>query len=244
MSEAFSIGATMVLTLDGQKVTGKIVEAHPERLLVRVAIHQPAKGYQGIIGRAIMPDGGVIKFDMGRQSHYSELLIEVPLPTGEEAPAPAPEQERRKFFRLAIELPVEIVENVGFSKEYVRSRGETVNVSGGGMLVDFGQPMLPGVYKFRIHMPNETLTIAGRVIRKAMSSAAISPVEFVDIHEVERSKLIRLIFNRMRNIGEPTEGKEGQEGEEQPKATKASEDEPRYWRRREKFYKPGKIRYW
>ena len=237
------IGSTMVLTLDGQKVTGKVVEAHDDRLLVRVAIHQPAKGYQGVIGRAIMPDGAVIKFDLGRQSHYSEMLIEVPLPRGEEAPAPAPDQERRRFFRLAIELPVEVVENVGFSKEYVRTRGETVNISGGGMLVDFEQSILPGVYKFRVHMPGETLTLAGRVIRKTMAQASVSPVEWVDIHEVERSKLIRLIFNRMRNIKDPGP-EDGAEGEAHAKPAKAGEDEPRYWRRREKFYKPNKIRYW
>lgn len=241
------LGSSMVLTLDGQKVTGKIVEVHEERLVVRVAIHQPARGYQGVIGRAILPDGEVIKFDLGRQSHYSELLIDVPLPLGDEKPAPAPEQERRKFFRLAIELPVEVVENIGFSKEYVRTRGTTVNISGGGMLLDFDQPILPGVYKFRVHLPNETLTLAGRVIRKTMAAASISPVEFVDIHEVERSKLIRLIFNRMRNLkdpgGEGGEGAEAGEAHEKHHATK-NEEEPRYWRRREKFYKPGKIRYW
>lgn len=237
------IGATMVLTLDGQKVTGKVVEAHEDRLLVRVAIHQPAKGYQGVIGKAIMPDGAVIKFDLGRQAHYSEILVEVPLPTADEAPAPAPEQERRKFFRLGIELPVEVVENVGFSKEYVRTRGETVNISGGGMLVDFHQPILPGVYKFRVHMPGEVLTLAGRVIRKPHSTSSVSPVEWVDIHEVERSKLIRLIFNRMRNLKDPG-AEPGAEGAVAPKPSKGGEDEPRYWRRREKFYKPGKIRYW
>ncbi len=235
------LGSSMVLTLDGQKVTGKIVEVKEDRLLVRVAIHQPARGYQGVIGRAILPDGEVIKFDLGRQSHYSEMLIEVPLPADDDKPALAPDQERRKFFRLAIELPFEVVENIGFSKEYVKARGTTVNLSGGGMLLDFDQPVLPGVYKFRVHLPTETLTLAGRVIRKTMASASITPVEFVDIHEVERSKLIRLIFNRMRNLKDPG-GEEGGEGQK-PAAGK-NEDEPRYWRRREKFYKPGKIRYW
>ena len=233
------IGGTIVLTLDGQKVTGKIVEAHLDRLLVRVAIHQPARGYNGVIGRAILADGAIIKFDLGRQSHYSEMLIEVPLPDADDAPAPAPEEERRKFFRLGIDLPVEIVENVGFSKEYVRMSGETVNISGGGMLVDFGQPILPGIYKFRLHLPTGPLTLAGRVIRKAMTAGSIMPVEFVDIHEVERSKLIKLIFNRMRNITE----EEGGEATEDHKPAK-DEADPRYWRRREKFFKPGKIRYW
>lgn len=243
--DASSIGSTLVLTVDGQKVTGRIVEVREDRLIVKVAIHQPAKGYTGVIGKAILPDGEVVKFDLGRQAHYSELIIEVPLPDEDDAPAPAPDQERRKFFRLAIELPVEVVENVGFSKEYVRTRGTTVNISGGGMLLDFDQPIIPGIYKFRLHLPNESLVLAGRVIRKPGMGGSVMPVEFIDIHEVERSKLIRLIFNRMRNLKSP--GEEGEEGGEEgtkPAASGKGEDEPRYWRRREKFYKPGKIRYW
>lgn len=242
--DASPIGASLVLTVDGQKVTGRIVEVREDRLIVKVAIHQPAKGYMGTIGKAILPDGEVVKFDLGRQAHYSELMIEVPLPDEDDAPAAAPDQERRKFFRLAIELQVEVVENIGFSKEYVRTRATTVNISGGGMMLDFDQPVIPGVYKFRIHLPHETLVLAGRVIRKPGMGGSVMPVEFVDIHEVERSKLIRLIFNRMRNLKEGGEGGEGG-GEEGPKPAAAKgEDEPRYWRRREKFYKPGKIRYW
>ena len=234
------IGTSLVLTLDGQKVTGKVVAVHPDRLVVKVPIQQPARGYQGVIGRAVLPDGDVVKFDLGRQAYYSEVVVEVPLATDENRVVAAPEQERRKFFRLAIELEVEVVENVGFTKEYVRARGTTINLSGGGMLCEFEQPLIPGIYKLRLHLPGETLTLAGRVIKKQGLAGGVTPIEYVDIHEVERSKLIRLIFNRMRSL------KNGEEGEppaaEHPPAKEG--DEPRYWRRREKFYKPGKIRYW
>lgn len=232
------IGTSMVLTLDGQKVSGKVVQVYADRLVVRVSIHQPARGYQGVMGKAILPDGKAVKFDIGRQAHFSEMVVDVPLPTVEEQTA-APEQERRKFFRLGIELPVEVIENIGFSKEYVRSSGETVNLSGGGMLIDIDTNLLPGIYKFRLHMPTEELTLTGRVIRKPANMGAVIPVEWVDVHEMERSKLIRFIFQRMRNLKNP-------EAAEQEAATgeKPAKDEPRYWRRREKHYKPNKIRYW
>jgi hypothetical protein len=231
------IGESLIIALDGQKVAGKITAVHDTTYEVTLQIRQPAKGYTGVVASTVMPDGSAVQFDMGRHSFYSTLVIEVPRPrqarqvdSDEDKPA----EDRRRFFRLATECEVEAFETLGRSGEYLRARGRTLNMSGGGMLVELNKPLLPGTYKWRVYMPNETLEVAGAVIRNKKQASLVMPVEFVDLHEVERSKLIRFIFNRMRNLREDNDLKK----------QSSAIDEPRYWRRREKYMKPPKPRYW
>jgi hypothetical protein len=232
------LGTSLVVSLDGQKVAGRVTAVHDSAIEITLSIRQPAKGYQGVLGATVLPDGEEVRFDLGRHGYYSSLVIEVPrrrdvrkaLQGGEDE---KPADERRKFYRLATECEVEALEELPNGRDYVRARGRTLNISGGGMLVELNKPLLPGSYKFKLHLPHETLVVAGAVIRNKKQAALVMPVEFVDLHEVERSKLIRFIFQRMRNIRDDVDAKKT-----------SSTDEPRYWRRREKYMKAPRPRYW
>ncbi|MFN3428322.1 MAG: PilZ domain-containing protein [Candidatus Sericytochromatia bacterium] len=231
------LDSTVIVAIDGQKVAGRVTGVHDTSLEITLTIRQPAKGYTGVVGSTTLPGGQEISFDLGRHSFYSTLVIEVPRPrrareAGAEA-AEKPAAERRMYFRLPTECDVDVLETLGHGRDYMRARGKTINVSGGGMLVELNKPLLPGTYKFRVHLPHETLEVAGAVIRSKKQASLVMPVEFVDLHEVERSKLIRFIFNRMRNLRDDIEDKKS-----------APKEDPRYWRRREKYLKPPKPRYW
>jgi hypothetical protein len=331
-----AVGTSIVLSLDGQKVTGKVTAVQADKLVVRLTILQPAKAYQGVRAKSILPDGQEVSFDLGSAAYYSELLIEVPLPIGtrvavtprplastpgslveptkpepgavptpmppmpsrdrlvealaktalsaqtdlapppaaaatpsklEEAllkpalnivettqaplepvatPKPAvekPVDERRHFFRFAVNCPVDVVENVGHTREYVREEGRTMNLSGGGMLAEFDKPLPPGTYRFRLQLPEETMLLTGRIIKKGQAPGRVAPIEFVDLHEAERSKLIRFIFNMMRSMRQTARGfAKDDDNLPDPKTDKPKEKA--YWRRREKYFKSSKIRYW
>lgn len=231
------IGQSLIVSLDGQKVAGKITAVKDTVFEVTLQIRQPAKGYNGVIASTVLPDGSAMQFDLGRHSFFTHLVLEVPRPRKarqDEGDGEKPADERRRYFRLSTECEVEAYETLGHSRDYLRARGKTLNISGGGMLVEMNKPLLPGLYKWRVYMPHETLEVAGAVIRNKKQASLVMPIEFVDLHEVERSKLIRFIFNRMRNLKDDLDEKK----------RKGAEQEPRYWRRREKYMKPPKPRYW
>jgi hypothetical protein len=308
-----AVGTSIVLSLDGQKVTGKVTAVQADKFVVRLTILQPAKAYQGVRATTILPDGQEVNFDLGGATYYSELLIEVPLPIGTRAavtprplattsgvkpsrpteavsavadsaaetppakpvvspdliealakpalnlvggdtgtlepvstPKPVvekPADERRHFFRFAVNCPVDVVENVGHTRDYVREEGRTVNLSGGGMLAEFDKPLPPGTYRFRLQLPEEVMILTGRIIKKSENAGRVAPIEFVDLHESERSKLIRFIFNMMRSMQQTARGFAKDENKvPDPKTEKPKEKA--YWRRREKYFKSTKIRYW
>lgn len=237
-------GDTIDLVLEGQVARGEVLEATPEKLVVRVSIRQPALTHEGLIGRATLGDGREIKFDLGKCGHYVALEVEIPLQQAqpqEEAPA----VDRRRFFRLGMELDLDIIDafSLGgsgrtFGSEIVRARGKTVNVSGGGLLAAMDQPLLPGLYTMRLYLPGEAITVSAKVIRKPLASPVLTAIEFVGIHEMDRSKIIRLIFNKMRHV----KATSANANAEKPHKKK---DEPtRHQLRREKYFSPPKIRYW
>lgn len=248
------LGSAMTLVIDGQEVTGKVTGVSASSLEVTLNIRQPAKGYQGTQALVKLGDEDDVLLDLGKQGYYSTLVVVVPVkrmptPALEHLPDTAPRREseesdgessgtgplkpseRRRFFRLGIELEVEVLENVGHRREYVRASGQTINLSGGGMLLSLDKILLAGVHHFRIHMPKETMTLMGRVIRNEKGMSSTTPVEFIDLTEGERSKLIRYIFKTMRNAKDDDEDKK-------------TEDAPRYWLRRQKFFTQSKPRYW
>lgn len=226
------IGTGLNLVIADQAVKGKILEVLPGKLVVELAVRQPASEYYGQLAQATLPDGRQIDFDLSRNAYFAHLVVEVPLPAPQRLAASGgaseASNERRRYFRLSTDLDVEVIDMLS-TRDVVRATGRTLNLSGGGMLVQLTRPLTSGLYTFRLHMPSEALVLHGRILGKgAMQTVA---VEFVDLHEVERSKLIRFIFNKMRNIREGLDKKK-------------KNDEPRYKRRRERFYQPVKIRYW
>lgn len=319
-----AVGTNIVLSLDGQKVTGLVTAVQSDKLVVRLKILQPAKMYQGVRAKTSFPGGQEVQFDLGSAAYYSELLIEVPLPIGlraqitprpvaeiggqqtaaavapsvpvapeavvkdepapveearppgvppaksrqeaiadalakpamnrEEAspppppPAPViakpPGDERRHYFRFAVDIPVQVVEDVGHRRDWVREEGRTMNLSGGGMLAEFDKPLPPGTYRFRIALPEEEMVMSGRVIKKGDGLTRVAAIEFIDLTEAQRSKLIRFIFNMMRNLRNVARGIDpaSDGGEKQEKTEKTEEKAHRL--RREKYFKPTKIRYW
>lgn len=241
------VGQQVDLTLEGQAVRGLVAAVKSEYMAVRVPLNLPASQYEGVIGRLALPDGREVRFDVGHHAAFIEMELKIPLKAREQVREEAPAVERRKFYRLACELDVEVIEPVGygpaggqkgFGAEIIRTRGRSVNVSGGGLLCKLDQPLMPGVYAIRLHLPNETLTLSAKVIRKPLASPVFTAMEFVGINEMDRSKIIRLIFNRMRHVKEKTQKAEAPE-------TARRRDEPtRHQIRREKYYMPPKIRYW
>lgn len=310
MSEGL-VGTSIVLSLDGQKVTGRVTAIQADKMVVRLTILQPARAYQGVKAMARLPDGQEVAFDLGGHAYFSELLIEVPLPrsarlpvtprppaevptavepkliikkpaepreltapteaeklwesarekpalnriaaeaeAGAEAPpAPPPPpkppgDERRHYFRFAVDCQVDLVENVGHTREYVRAEGRTLNLSGGGMLAEFGQPVPPGKYRFRLYLGDEPMLLTGRVIKKGEHITRVAAIEFADLHEADRSKLIRFIFNMMRTLKQAARGAILDENAKKAEPKPEREKEKAHVLRREKYFKPKKIRYW
>ncbi len=238
--ESALVGTPMVLSIDGQRVTGKVAAVHADHYEVTIPIHQPAKGYQSTAARAVLPSGQVVQFDLGANAFYARLTVHVPIPTGGSAPAG---DERRRFFRLGgFELPFEVIESGPHGRDVVRAHGVALNLSGGGMLAEFASPTLPGIYQFRVQMGADTLEVIGRVLRKG-NSTTICPVEFVDIHEVDRTRVIRFIFNRVRALKNGAEP-DGPIGEMPEPAPSADDKDDVRAKRRERFGKPNKFRYW
>jgi hypothetical protein len=302
------VGTSIVLSLDGQKVTGKVTAVQADKLVVRLTILQPAKAYQGVTARTKLPGGHDVAFDLGGAAYYSELLVEVPIPVGlravatprptatvasapatpaapaqpvqarpvrdiigpkeptalekakekpalnkepvPEAPEPPPppksseppKDDRRHYFRFAVDCDVDLVENVGHTREYVRAEGRTLNLSGGGMLAEFESPVPPGNYLFRLYLnTEEAMLLKGKVIKKGDGQSRVAAIEFIDLHEADRSKLIRFIFNMMRTLKQAARGLPADEPKAEPKEKK---EETRAKLRRERFFRPGKIRYW
>jgi c-di-GMP-binding flagellar brake protein YcgR len=237
-------GDALDVVLEGQVARSEVIAVDDTKLVVRVGIQQPALNHDGLIGRATLADGREIKFDLGKCGHYVALELTIPLSAKDQPQEEAPAIDRRRFFRLGMELDVDVIEaysmgNGGrsFGSEIIRTRGKTVNVSGGGLLCALDQPLMPGIYTVRIYLAGETLMATAKVIRKPLASPVLTAMEFVSIHEMDRSKLIRLIFNRMRNV----KSLSASSPKEKPKK---KEDVSRSQARREKYFSPPKIRYW
>lgn len=238
MADDSLLGTSLDVELDGQTVTGKVTAVHADRLEVSLRIQQTAKAYIGQTAKVTLDDGRVVTFDLGERSTFTRMVVEVPLPRPSRRDEPdEPEgDERRRYFRLGVNIDVEVLEELANGKDYVRTRGTTVNLSGGGMLVDLDRPMIAGVHTFRLHLPTETLVTEGRVVKLTKGPSTRTAVEFLHMPEADRSKVVRFIFKKMRNL------KEGVE--EEMKKKKETGELPRYWIRRLKYYQPPKIRYW
>ena len=195
------------------------------------------------------PEAAALEQAKSKEALNKEPAAEAPAPQ-ETRPVqkPAdkpPADERRHFFRFAVDCPVEVVENIGHTREYVREAGNTLNLSGGGMLAEFASPLPPGSYRFRIHLPGDPMILPGRVIKKGDGPVGrVAAIEFTELNEGQRSKLIRFIFNMMRNLKDSVPRVEPNAEGEEGSHSRPREQVDRSKERRERFFKPSKIRYW
>jgi hypothetical protein len=232
----FTIGDSINLSLQGQALEGTITSVGPGALEVTFPLRQAAGEALATQGFAQLPDGSRVAVDLTKNAHFERLVLRIPV-DDKAAPA-APGAERRRFFRLGIELPVELIDTKlqgpGVVQEIIRATGTTFNLSGGGMLVALDAPLKAGVYDFLLHLPLEPMRLKGRVVRAGLGAQKL-PIEFVDLPERERGRLIRYIFAKMRNA---------KEGHENLASNSPGEAKPRYLLRREKYLPPMKPRYW
>lgn len=197
MPDVTEVGKPLILTIDGQPVTGEVVAVD------------------------LVPGG-----------RYANVRVQLPVETPLVA---APVVERRRYYRLALKLPVVVI--VDASAEVparVRATGHSINLSGGGMVVALDAPLLPGIYHFRIALPDGPLDTCGQILRGGESAQSV-PVEFAGLNELGRSRLIRFIFGKMRTMHTATDVSEVTEGQASSRA---------YWRQRKQPQKPTKFRYW
>lgn len=240
--DRYRIGTALVLNVDGHQVRGTIKALRPGAVVVGVPIRQAARGYQGLEAVARLPGGGDVAFDMGESATYTELELAIPVPgLGQTADLPAEQgpPERRHFYRLDVQLELIVMEVKPGRRPIEVARGRTANLSGGGFLAHLDKPMFPGVYHFWLALPGGAVECAGRLISKGPVPNTTMAGEFGNIPEVERSRVIRFIFQRLRNAEE----KPGDPIAEARKEEGNSLHE-RSARRREKFFKPSKPRFW
>lgn len=240
--DRFRIGGVLVLNVDGHQVRGTIKALRPGALVVGVPVRQAAKGYNGLEAVARLPGGGDVSFDMGESATFTELELAIPVPglamaLAEDKGDGPP--ERRHFYRLDVELEVAILEVPPGKRPIEVARGRTTNISGGGFLAELDRPMMPGVYHLWLALPGGAVECPGRLIAKGPVPSRTMAGEFMQIPEVERSRVIRFIFQRLRKgeekPGDPT-------GEGKREANPSTEN--RSAKRRERFFKPSKPRFW
>lgn len=246
MADADSlIGTSVDIDLEGQRLTGEVTAVRGDVAEVTVRLRHPVRDHRGVSAQIRFKGQARYELDLTDRARYTTMVVELPLPEAlverdrEEVEDGA---DRRRHFRLGVECPVEVLENAGSDREYVRSHGTTINISGGGMLIQLDRVILAGVHVFRVHMPEETLEVSGRIIpsRKGLSQKVA--VEFVELPEAVRSKVVRFVFQRMRGVKPAANGAEGEKKVRLRRDEDA--DKPRYLIRREKYYQPPKIRYW
>lgn len=244
MAEAESLlGTTVELEIEGQRMLGEVTALHRGMAEVTVRLRHPVRDYRGVEAFARLKGAAKFAFDLTDRATYATMVVEVPLPKALAEPASEDQPEgaeRRRYYRLAVDCEVEVLENAGSDREYVRASGRTVNLSGGGMLVQLDRVILAGVHMFRLHLPDETIETPGRIIPGHKGLSQQVAIEFVDIAEALRSKVVRFVFQRMRGVKASVQAKK----EKALLRRDPEADKPRYLIRREKFYQPPKIRYW
>jgi len=113
--------------------------------------------------------------------------------------------EKRQYFRLMVKVGVEVYDDSLARKPSVV--GQTVNLSGGGMLLALPKPLRPRVYHFRVNVPGDRLDLKGMVLLRKGLTPGFVAVNFVGITEGLRGRIIRFIFAKLRSLrDDPAEG--------------------------------------
>jgi hypothetical protein len=122
------------------------------------------------------------------------------------AASPRPvSDEKRQYYRLMVKVGVEVYDDSLARKPSVV--GQTVNLSGGGMLLALPKPLRPRVYHFRVNVPGDRLDLKGMVLLRSGQAPGFVAVNFVGITEGLRGRIIRFIFAKLRSLrDDPAEG--------------------------------------
>ena len=122
------------------------------------------------------------------------------------AASPSPvSDEKRQYYRLMVKVDVEVYDDSLARKPSVV--GQTVNLSGGGMLLALPKPLRPRVYHFRVNVPGDRLDLKGMVLLRHGQAPGLVAVNFVGITEGLRGRIIRFIFAKLRSLrDDPAEG--------------------------------------
>ncbi len=126
-----------------------------------------------------------------------------------EEPEEVQRVQRRSFLRVPAALPVtfSILEDIEQLPAPEVHQGETVDISGGGVLLRSPVPLREGDYlELEVTVPKRgTLGVVGRVVRVQEKKGAKGPefyagVDFVVIAEADRDKIVGFVFERQREM--------------------------------------------
>ena len=208
MRDNISQGSELVISFNGLKMSATVMALRDNHVEVVIPLRIPASTFAGVAAEVVFGGSNRVSFDLGSQGTFTELRVTVPWPDeaiNQDGAAPAgPEpqdkpEERRQFFRLPVSIGVEVFDTKS-AKNEVRAVGTTINLSGGGMLLNLGAPLLQGVYRFLLHLPDEKVEIRGLVLPRHNLAQGHVAVQFVDFHESTRSRIIRFIFGKLRAL--------------------------------------------
>ncbi len=157
--------------------------------------------------------GGEDQANVGEALQGQAAAAEDVLNAGGDAPqasvaaaSPRPvSDEKRQYYRLMVKVGVEVYDDSLARKPSVV--GQTVNLSGGGMLLALPKPLRPRVYHFRVNVPGDRLDLKGMVLLRSGLAPGFVAVNFVGITEGLRGRIIRFIFAKLRSLrDDPAEG--------------------------------------
>ncbi len=113
--------------------------------------------------------------------------------------------QRRYWVRLAATLPVKMSVIKESNEEVHESTAQTIDISGGGLLLMTSQPLEVGqVLNMQIELhSNEVFGCKGKVIRSFRDDNTgkgnlKTAIEFIEISERSRDRIVKFIFERQR----------------------------------------------
>lgn len=111
--------------------------------------------------------------------------------------------QRRRYFRVPVIYPVTVSRILpnGLSKPI---SGTTIDLSGGGMLIQLNQPLEVGAkISAEFDLPDLKIKTAARVVRTCKDqekNTYLLGIEFRDLSEPQRDKIIRCVFDIQRTL--------------------------------------------
>jgi len=218
----FRINNKIEFILEGNAECSSLIQdVRPDSLLVTV----PLEGLQ----RRMLPVGETVEcvyFGEGSKVYMFTLKViervmdNIPL-YRITIPDSYDKIQRRNYVRVPLIVPVLYTEAQDDIDKLLREktpeevealyrgswlRGSTLDLSGGGMKLNTKTPVTPGALLVLIMKADElNIAVKGRVVRCIKNMGGDQPafhsgIEFIDIPEARRDKIIGFIFERLRGM--------------------------------------------